>query len=167
MTRLTFAFAFVALQTLGFLVWTIYEQARLAPGSGESILVRTAPVDPRDLLRGQYMRLRYPFNQASDALDLQPNQTVWVLLRPQSNGEQAFHAPVDYSTTKPTSLRSGDVLIRGRAERGRRVVFGIEKYFVPEGTPTPNQRDVTVRLRVGEDHRPRLEAVYVRGVLWP
>jgi len=164
--RAKVAAAWVVIQ-LGFFVgWASLEQARFQPGVGSSILVRVRPVDPRDLLRGQFMRLGYEFSLLDSMLVTGPRPEagarVWVVTRP--DGE--FHVPVRVQLDEPAGLPPGQVAITGRVERSR-LVFGIERYFVPEGTETPDWEDLTVRLRVGRDGRPRIEEVFLRGVPWP
>ena len=167
MNRLIFASVWIALQ-VGYLGgWSVYEAWRMLPGRGESILVRTAPVDPRDLLRGQYMRLRYSFSSAPRTVGLKEHATAWVLMRPEETDGIRYYEPVGYYASKPGTTKPGDVVIRGVGNRYNRIDFGIERYFVPEGTETPNTRDLTVRLRIGDDHRPRIEDVYLNGKPWP
>ena len=164
MTRLTLAAAWVGVQLLFFAGWTVREQARLT--SGASILVRVAPVDPRDLLRGQFLVLAYEFSRPWDStaarLPVPDAAPVWVVLRPA--GE--FHVPAQLALAPPPVVDPGAVALQGRA-RGGRFVFGVEQYFLPEGMDTPAASDLTVRLRVGPDGRARIEQVYVEGVPWP
>lgn len=163
MTRGRLAAIWVALQVCCFLGWAWSEERRLAPAVGRSVLVRVEPVDPRDLLRGQYLQLGYAFgrpdrvwNVADDGAD------VWVVLRPE--GE--FHVFDHAERARPLRLPPDQVAIRGRHERWR-VQFGIESFFVPEGTETPDPRDLTVRLRIGADGAARIEQVYRLGQPWP
>lgn len=162
--RIQLAAVWVILQIIFFAGWAYTESARFE--AGRSILVRTAPVDPRDLLRGQYMRLAYPMSRpASDSTEIDEapdGATVWVILEP--DGE--FHTPARTSLTEPANLGSGQIALRGRLE-GRQIVYGIERYFVPEGTPTPREGEITVRLRVADDGVPRIEEVYLEGNPWP
>ena len=164
MTRLKLAAGWVGVQLLFFAGWTVREQVRAT--SGPSILVKVVPVDPRDLLRGQYLRLGYQFSRAWDTtaarLQLPGGAPVWVVLR----REGPFHVPIQLSLERPATLDSGDVALQGRAQGGR-YVFGVEQYFVPEGTATPAVSDLTVRLRVGPTGTARIEQVYVKGVAWP
>jgi len=163
-TRHQLAAGWVGVQLLFFAGWTVREQVRAA--SGPSILVKVVPVDPRDLLRGQYLRLAYEFSRPWDStgarLQLPGDAPVWVVLR----REGQFHVPKHLSLERPATLDSDEVALRGRA-RGGRYVFGVEQYFVPEGTPTPAVSDLTVRLRVGPSGTARIEQVYVRGAAWP
>jgi len=162
--RWKLAVGWVALQVLFFAGWAATEQRRQV--TGLSMLVRTAPVDPRDLLRGQYMALSYEFSRMQTLLDSnrepEEGEDVWVVLRP--DGE--YYAPDHAESYRPTGLPSGHVAVLGRREHWR-FMFGIEQYFVPEGTETPKQRDTTVRLRVGKDGRLRIESVLVKGQPWP
>ncbi|MCO6456352.1 MAG: hypothetical protein J5I93_13720 [Pirellulaceae bacterium] len=59
------------------------------------------------------------------------------------------------------------MVIRGVGDARGGLEFGVERYFVPEGTETPSARDLTVQLRVGADHRPRIETVFLNGERWP
>ncbi len=162
--RWKLAVAWVGVQLLFFAGWAAVEQRRLS--TGLSILVRTAPVDPRDLLRGQYLNLSYEFSRMPTLVDTgaapRPGDGVWVVLPPA--GE--FHQPNGAFSRRPETLGPRDVAVVGRAERWR-VMFGIEEYFVPEGSETPAPSDTTVRLRVGPDGKPRIEKVLVRGKPWP
>jgi uncharacterized membrane-anchored protein len=59
------------------------------------------------------------------------------------------------------------VLLHGHVDSAWRFRFGIDRYFVPEGTPTPDRRDITVRLRIDKDGGARIEQVYVHDEPWP
>jgi uncharacterized membrane-anchored protein len=174
MNRTKIAILWITLLFCFLAGWVISEKRRFAPGAGASILVKTIPVDPRDLLRGQYLRLRYPFGVAKGRFTRKTvgKAPIWVTLRARKRNlgerdQRVFHEPVFFSDTKPDSVKSNDVVIQGFITDGRRIEFGIEKYFVSEGTPTPAQESVTVRLRIDQIHRPRIEQVYVNNKPWP
>lgn len=163
--RLKLAMAWVAVQIVFFGAWAAVEQSKLSTGT--AIHVRTAPVDPRDLLRGQYLALSYEFTRTERLEDTglppKPGDEVWFVLR--SAGE--YHAPRAAFSRRPGVLKAGEVAVVGRAGEWGRIRYGIEEYYVPEGTLTPPQADTTVRLRIGGDGRPRIETVLVKGVRWP
>ena len=158
------AVGWVVLQVAFFAAWAGVEQHRLS--SGYPIHVRTAPVDPRDLLRGQYLDLAYEFSRverlADTGLPPKAGDEVWFVLR--SEGE--YHVPQAAYSRRPEGLGAGRVAVVGRAD-GWRILYGIEQYYVPEGSPTPARSETTVRLRVGKDGKTRIETVMVRGVPWP
>lgn len=177
MIRYKIAAVWVGLQVLFFVAWAGIEQSRLAQGEGQSIVVKTAPVDPRDLLSGQFIRLSYEFSrlraleERSD--EIQDGNEVWVVLAPSKeeraelqDGESVLHEFSRVSGSPPDDLGPGQIALKGHRD-GRRFVFGIERYFVPEGSPTPDRNDIRVRLRVGQDGQARIEQVYVKGVSWP
>ena len=166
MMRMKLAAGWVVLQVAFLSAWAAREETRFLPGRGTSILVRVEPVDPRDLLRGQFIRLSFPFSRIQAAADtgrsFESGDEVWTVLAPKGG----FHEPVRCLAAPPAALAPGEVLVRGRVD-GWRIVYGIEEYYVPEGTPTPNPRDLTVRLRIGDDFAPRLEEVLLHGRSWP
>jgi len=104
MNRLTLAGLWVGAQVLFFAGWAYREEARLT--SGPSILVRVVPVDPRDLLRGQYLTLGYEFSRDWDSMGagahLVSGTPVWVVLRPAAE----FYVPARLSPTGPPTVRS-------------------------------------------------------------
>ncbi len=106
---------------------------------GDTILVRVVPVDPRDMFRGDYVILAYEFNRPQQSIEGLPNpswndrdtqvgQTVYVTLVPEADGQH--WRPASYSIHRPTS---GKYLTGSMSSRGN-LEFGIEQYFVQEGT---------------------------------
>ena len=82
---------------------------------GREVTLQTQPVDPRDLLRGDYVVLRYDISQLpAGTLAGQPaaerKPVVFVKLAPNANGlyeAVSVHA-------EPVTVTAPDVLIRGR-----------------------------------------------------
>jgi uncharacterized membrane-anchored protein len=112
---------------------------------GTEVTLQTRPVDPRDLLRGDYVVLGYDISQLpAGALAGQPtaerSPVVFVKLAPDANGlyqAVSVHA-------EPVTVTAPDVLIRGRivyscGSTSRtfcdklQIRYGLESYFVPEG----------------------------------
>jgi uncharacterized membrane-anchored protein len=161
------AVAWIVVQ-IGFLAgWALYEQSHLLPGEGTSIVVRTRPVDPRDMLRGQYVALAYNFGRVSDFPKIPARvvagDEVWAVLAPEKDS----YVPVELLADAPAQLAAGQVVLRGTAKSSQSIEYGIESYFVPEGTETPNTNRLTVRLRIGKQGVARIEEVYLNGVPWP
>ncbi len=147
MTRLNVAIVWVALHVCFFIGWAASEELRLAPATGRSVLVRVQPVDPRDFLRGQYMRLGYDFSTPEALWAVgEEGDPVWCVLRPEGD----FYVFTRAQTARPRRLPAGQVAVRG-TKQGWQLRFGVERYFVPEGTETPDWNELTVRLRIGDD----------------
>lgn len=118
---------------------------------GVRIYLRTAPLDPRDPFRGDYVRLRYAMNNASGiSVDWQPkdyqpkrgDRVYAVLERPIDGHPGAIHTVSHLTNRKPAQ----GLFIRGRIENGnfqrlngwnRRTQiaakFGIEQMYVQQG----------------------------------
>ncbi|MDN4986002.1 GDYXXLXY domain-containing protein [Bradyrhizobium arachidis] len=126
------------------LVLMVADRMQILRG-GTEVTLQTRPVDPRDLLRGDYVTLGYDITQLpAGALAGQPsaerNPTVFVKLAPDANG---LYQAVSVHAA-PVAVTAPDVLIRGRVTHscgstGRTfcdrltIRYGLENYFVPEG----------------------------------
>ena len=102
--------------------------------TGTTVYLRTIPVDPRDIFRGDYVTLSYEisnFNSIPFTGDPAGSNTVrsdiYVVLDVQPNGI----ATARYKTyIRPVN----ELYIRGRLNGYAQIEYGIESYFVPEGT---------------------------------
>jgi uncharacterized membrane-anchored protein len=112
---------------------------------GREVTLQTQPVDPRDLLRGDYVVLRYDISQlpagalAGKTAETR-NPVVFVKLAPNANGlyeAVSVHA-------EPVTVTAPEILIRGRVTYScgstsrtfcdkLQIKYGLESYFVPEG----------------------------------
>ena len=105
--------------------------------TGKEVLLKTIPVDPRDLLRGDYVILNYEIAQIPRGKDIGYNKTVYVNLYTDSNNIAHVKS---ITGLKP----SEGLYLKGKTGRcntsiplfksGKCVNFGIESYFVKEGT---------------------------------
>ncbi|MCP3379269.1 MULTISPECIES: GDYXXLXY domain-containing protein [unclassified Bradyrhizobium] len=126
------------------LVLMVVDRVRILR-EGREVTLQTRPVDPRDLLRGDYVVLGYDISQLpAGALAGQPtaerNPVVFVKLAPDANGlyqAVSVHA-------EPVTVAAPEVLIRGRVSYScgstsrifcdkLTIRYGLESYFVPEG----------------------------------
>ncbi|MGW9530682.1 GDYXXLXY domain-containing protein [Paenibacillus terrae] len=105
---------------------TVRSEILLATGA--SIKLKLAPVDPRSLLQGDYVALNYdistPFSQ-----DHWKRGKVKVVLTPGSQG--VYTANRLYQ--KGEKLANHEIVLNGQWD-GSRIQYGIENYFIPEGT---------------------------------
>lgn len=114
--------------------------------TGQVAYLRTAPIDPRDLFRGDFVRLRYDVNSvrrehldpaiAPPGRERRRHEVVYTRLQPA--GEGVYEA----AGTSPARPAEG-LFLRGRTEDGWRmgwrggshllVKYGIEQLFVEQG----------------------------------
>ena len=104
--------------------------------TGREIRVRTIPVDPRSLFRGNYARLNYAFSTlpegALSELTKHPRigEVVYVSLQ---QGEEQVYEFAGASLDRPAD----GVFLRGRMTRNTppyRVMYGLEAFFAPKDT---------------------------------
>ena len=111
---LFFGMLLILLFVNGKIVWHEREIA-----NGQTVLLRLLPRDPRSLLQGDYMRLRYEIaDRFRPELD-----GGRIYLRPGPDG--VAENPVDASTV-------GAIPLKYRLHNGQ-VVFDIESFFFQEG----------------------------------
>lgn len=101
---------------------------------GQEIRVATVPVDPRSLLRGNYVVLNYPFSRIpdhrfTDAASLRNGEVVYVRLAPDTEGCYMFTGVTLEPPTSGTFLRGRIQWRRGSVVQIR---YGIEAFFLPE-----------------------------------
>lgn len=127
---------------------------------GDLIKLELQPVDPRSLLQGDYVIFNYQIN------DLEVEEGAWnkkvkVLLR-EKNGiyEYAENYQMDRKWHKDYQEQPGDVIINGTMYGSRSVIYGIESYFVPEGTGRELETSAKYAyVRVSESGNALLEKV--------
>ena len=100
--------------------------------TGDTVLFRVIPVDPRDMFRGDYVILRYEFSNISPAggdiyAAESAGREIYVTLVADSDGR---HWSANSATfERPASGR----YMKGKVAGPGNVEFGIESYFVQEG----------------------------------
>ncbi|MCL4766893.1 MAG: GDYXXLXY domain-containing protein [Hyphomicrobiaceae bacterium] len=137
------AMAAVAVLQSAALGWMVAERMTLLE-SGREIVLPIVPVDPRSLFRGDYVRLSYEVTRVPGRLlggSVTSGEPLYVTIGRKPDGS---YVPVAVSRTHPGVAAPDEVVLRGWLQRGRwdagssaRDLFlryGIESYFVPEGT---------------------------------
>lgn len=138
----------VALAQSAALFDMVYARDRLLK-TGREITLAVRPLDPRDIFRGDYVTLGYDINtlkKSSTETDPDFNgvsrgSVAYVTLKGAPGGEWAVtHVGSRY----PSQVAADEVVLKGRVkyvwnagndpEMTIQVRYGIENYFVPEGT---------------------------------
>ncbi len=141
---------------------------------GQVILLETQPVDPRDLLRGDFVRLNYKISDVPHERffappmngELPAGTTVFVALTPAGTNEfyQLARASTEWFTPA-----SNEVILRGTVAQSWRnsansvhLEFGLEQYFVAEGTGNPHGK-LTVQAAVTKSGHANIKEFFVDG----
>ena len=109
--------------------------------TGREVVLKTLPVDPYDIFRGEYVTLRYEISHVRGASgQLRPGQPVFVILRQGAPCWQADRV----ETQMPSALPANEVAIKAKVQYAYNgeadVHYGIEQYYVPEGVGKVLQR---------------------------
>ncbi len=153
--RVWLAAILVALLQTGVIAFIIVNRA-MHLAHGREIVLDVIPVDPRDLLRGDYVRLSYPVSRLNGSIVQFPEppesgMPIFVTLERQGQAPADKWVAVAASTERPALPETeGKIVLRGALESwylhdrtGRaklsaedhiNVTYGIETYFIPEGT---------------------------------
>lgn len=175
--KLVLAAVVLALVQIGFLSWIIAGRAAVLR-NGQDVLLKVEPIDPRDLLRGDYVRLNYDIREipvklvtnapSGDAVPAE--RAIFVRL---GKDEDGYWRPRSASLDQPAAVSAaGEVDIRGTVstlwstgeDTSYSVSYGIDRYYVPEGEGLAIEADMRTRpfgilAAVGRDGTPQIKAL--------
>ena len=133
------------LLVLAFVNFGIYGRERLV-GDGRLVLLRLAPVDPRSLMQGDYMRLRFEVaGQAETAAGDRQAADGRIVLALDANHVGTYRRMDDGRPLGP-----GEALIRYRLRDGTGRL-ATDSYFFEEGRADAYARAAYGEFRVAPD----------------
>ena len=113
--------------------------------NGREVLLKTVPVDPRDLLMGDYVILNYEVGQVPSYYEYKPNSEVYTILKTDKNNIAKID---EISYKKPSSK----LFLKGKFtecdtvipfwKNGHCIKYGIESYYVKEHTGRKLEKDL-------------------------
>ena len=136
----------------GALILAIPAPAIYTALTGQTVILKTRPVDPYDLFRGYSQTLSYSISDtqalaqlsgwdtilqdiATDPKHLPRGSQLYVILEAPSNLDrmppQAWK-PVQVSLNRPESLPKNRIALKGKIEGAGWLKYGLETYYVPE-----------------------------------
>ena len=172
-----FAVGAVAALQAAVLVWMIWDRAALL-ANGREVVLEVVPVDPRSLFRGDYVNLNYDISRipVPDGLErLKRGSDLYVTLQ---KGAGDYWEAAAASPEAPDSVGPDQVVLKGRVTYSSkanatnpamaRVKYGIESYFVPEGTGRDleklvGQKKIATLVAVDEDGTAGIKGLVVDG----
>lgn len=137
--------------------------------SWEEIFLETAPVDPRDLLRWDYVTLRYAFesDQIVENYIIQNNVQDWNTIYISFTKDSDNLWTVSWvSETKPDSEIFIKVKVQQQSWWRSGIETGIGKYFVPQWTGRQIERirwDMTVLTKIDKYGTAKIVDIYYQG----
>jgi len=110
---------------------------------GKEIRLQTVPIDPRDLIYGDYVVLKYDINQIDTSLWKGPgaiykdSKELYVVIKPDENSPKKTYKAIGIYDQKPT-VHGNEVALRAtfdyREDRYIHVKYGLETYYIAENT---------------------------------
>jgi hypothetical protein len=156
----------LAVQLVFFVLWG----GRLLTSHRDvaTVWLATDPVDPRDLLGGHYVALRYRITAPTSTHCELPiaGDTVYLQLVPTgepvttTDGVAVLSEPVACTLERPTAL-PGEVWMVGHLDpqpERPRILYGIERLYVGEDSPlrTARSGSVVAKVAINDAYEPRL-----------
>jgi uncharacterized membrane-anchored protein len=177
--KVVLALALLALAQTSVLAWMVADRVWLLK-SGREIVLAIVPVDPRDLFRGEYVRLSYEVSRLPVRLlegpQPQRNAPFYVVL--EKNGEA--WQPIRVSAGPPSESGPTRIVLKARTLYGWPAAgpsatatvwarYGIESYFVPEGQGSrleslARDKKLAARIAVDGGGNAAIKALVIDGV---
>ncbi|MES0027975.1 GDYXXLXY domain-containing protein [Mesorhizobium sp. M0040] len=176
--RLIISALVLALVQIGFLSWIIAGRAAILR-DGKQVLLRVEPIDPRDLLRGDYILLGYDISRIPVKLignipagKLSSEETsIVVRLKPGADGY--WQPTAAWFGQAPAPAAADEADISGHVAEGWDLRtpeatiapdYGIERFYLPEGEGMAIQNDMRVRpfgirVAIAEDGTAQIKAL--------
>ena len=174
--------ALIAVAVLQSLVlgWMVFDRVSLL-SNGREIKAAVVPVDPRDIFRGDYVTLGYGFSTGAGLAlpeGVRQGDTVYALLKSTGPAEWTLAAVV--AKQSPRRRATGEVVLKAIVDHVRRGVhspapqrsgrlrYGIERFYVPEGTGREleaqvREKRIVAVLAVGSDGKVALKGLEADG----
>ena len=127
--------------------------------TSDRVRFEVIPVDPRDMMRGDYITLGYEFSRLPEDVTLideriksyktktnfnQKSIDVYVTLK--FNLKEDIYKGVFFGSTPPTKGR----YLRGKLNSNNRIEFGIEAFYLQEGKGTIYEQAIREKKLVAE-----------------
>lgn len=154
----------VLCQIVFFVVWYGLEASKIKNPKNKTIIVKVLPVDPRDIISGNYFDLRYNFSFIAsfkhkfEISKDSPNKIIYAVLTKQ---DQDYFA--DYLAFEMPKVRENQVVLKGTYDQVF-LRFGIEKYFITEKFSPPKFEDlIEAEIVVEESGEARIKRLFINS----
>jgi uncharacterized membrane-anchored protein len=149
----------LALVQIGFLSWIIAGRAAILR-NGKEVLLRVEPVDPRDLLRGDYISLNNNISRIPVKLIANIPQGAFssdddsITVRLKKGADGYWQPTAAWLGKAPAPAAADEADIAGHVAAGWDLRspdmmiapdYGIDRFYVPEGEGVAIQDDIRVR----------------------
>ena len=149
--------------------------------SGTDVLLKIAPVDPRDPLRGDYVVFEYDISRINEYSfgysPIRNNDTIYVPLK-----QRGKYWTASYGIQKTKPVDTANIFIKGKIASGEgtdsslsfrntyHIIYNIEEYFIPEGAGRGVSfwnKEAYARVTIDQSGNPVLRQIFVDDKPWP
>ena len=168
----------VAFLQATFLVWMVWDRVSII-SNGKEIILNVEPIDPRSLFRGDYVILNYTDASVlnSRILDAPTEAQSSICVTFDKAPDDEIWKPIAATKSCPRKLGIDQVAVKGKVRAIRAageikasafVTYGIESYFVPEGTGKTLEQKIAkgalqVLVAVDKSGRAAIKGLIVEG----
>ncbi|MER9234238.1 GDYXXLXY domain-containing protein [Mesorhizobium sp. M0622] len=156
--RLIISALVLALVQIGFLSWIIAGRAAILR-DGKQVLLKVEPIDPRDLLRGDYILLGYEISRipvkliANIPAGKPTSEDTSIVVRLKQGADGYWGPTAAWLGQAPAPAAADEADIVGHVSEGWDLSaattiapdYGIERFYLPEGEGMAIQNDMRVR----------------------
>jgi len=142
--------------------------------SGEKVLLKCEPVDPRSLFSGDYVILNYTISSIDQKSvkmygegDYKKHDYIYVAL--QKNSKTGVHDAAAVSGNIDDLKKDYSTVIKGRVKNSwglLNIKYGVESYFVPQGEGLVIEKDLentTVEVSVTDKGESAITRLFISG----
>lgn len=154
-----FIILFNLLLLLGYFTYSIRAKEEIL-GEGQLVLLELAPVDPRSLMQGDYMNLRYAISRDVDTETEKLSRRGYCVIKIDQHGVgrkvrfQQDSSPLD----------KGEYLIKYTSPNEWIINIGAESFFFQEGHAEKYERAKYGALRIDKNGNSLLVGLYDQGL---
>ncbi len=159
------------------LIAAVPAQALYTLNTGTTVYLKTAPVDPVDLLRGYYQTLGYEISNKDTLQKLSgggfmmkvaKGQEIFVTLALPAIGERTAAKPIAVSFVRPPT-KPQEVVLRG-VYNGWQLKYDLEQFYMPEQQQAQVNQDIDrgrraqnllMETKIGQDGRGVPVAIWI------
>lgn len=143
--------------------------------SSDVVTLKSEPIDPRDLFRGDYVILNYgitsiELNTVKGHINWRDNDAIYVEIAPAEDTWRAVAVYRDYPEPE-----LGNKIIRGQisyideTSNTARINYGVERYYVPEGEGRDledqrNKQALSIDVALGSDGEAAIKGIRIDGI---
>lgn len=127
--------------------------------TGKTVVLATHPVDPFDILMGQYIQINYDISNIPTVQNAKENYYIYVTLKEDENGVWRYQ---EASLTIPQD----QTFIRGKItsiyNNQMRVEYGVEQYFFERNAQLPTT-NLTIEAKMDSSGQARISKLLHNG----